>query len=136
MASPFADWQNAALIFAVPTGNLTTDEMGNPVLETAPLVVTTKLKALTGAAAAKVMQYPGVDTTAIALIGRCIEPMILPANVLPENWADCSFSGAEGYFFLASPINPPHGREGVGALIEQNAGTRIVGWFQTSRSQD
>lgn len=135
MGSPFDGFANTTLLFPVPTGEVTQDEVGNAISETTNVRVTATLKATTIRNADANRRSSSVDEGAMLLEGYCIAPSILPASVLPNNWADANWGGSPGYFYLTEPINPPYGRDGIGAIVEQSAGTKIVGWFQTSRSE-
>jgi hypothetical protein len=132
MISPYSNFENARLTFQIPTGNLIRDEVGNAVAETKSIKLTAILEMLALQSASKVLKQPGVDETALRLEGYCVSPAILDRRILPNNWAECVWSGIKGYFYLDTPINPPHGRQGIGALEEQAQGTKITGWFQVS----
>lgn len=136
MTTPFPDFvRNTTLVFDVPTGDLTQDDVGNAIAETTSIRVTATLKAKLPSYGAAIQRAPEVDETAMYLEGYCLEPMKLPLSILPKNWAKATWSNTPGFFYLNDPINPPYGREGIGAIVEQSAGTKIVGWFQTSRSE-
>ncbi len=137
MTLPFPDfgWQTT-LVFAVPTGDLTQDERGRaiPATNRIKVMATLKVKPLTFAHS-KIQRPPGIDERAVLLEGYCLEPVQLPHSSLPQTWAEATWSGKAGYFYLTDPLNPPYGREGLGALLEASAGTKIIGWFQTSRAE-
>ena len=137
MASPFPDFvRNTTLVFEVPTGELAQDEVGNAVAETTSIRVTAMLKVKTLTFSnSKIQRAPEIDESALLLEGYCLEPMVLPHSILPKNWAAATWSGQPGFFYLNDPINPPYGREGIGALVESSAGTKIIGWFQTDRAE-
>lgn len=136
MPTPFPSFvENATLLFDVPTGELTQDEVGNAIAETVSVRVTAMLKAKVPAYGVAIQRAPEIDEAATYLEGFCLEPMQLPLSILPKNWAKATWSGIPGFFYLNDPINPPYGREGIGAVLEQSAGTKIVGWFQTSRAE-
>lgn len=134
MSSPFSGIaENATLIFYVPTGSLSYDSLGNAVAATAPIPIVVKLKTQSAYQVARTEKQPGIDEAAILFEGICINPMILDARVLALNWADCIWNRQNGYFHLNAPINPPHGRDGIGAIIEPVLGTTFTGWFQEKR---
>lgn len=137
MPTPFPDFvENTTLVFDVPTGELTQDEVGNAIAETASIRVTAMLKVKTLTFSnSKIQRAPEIDEGALLLEGYCLEPMKLPLSILPKNWAEATWSGQPGYFYLNDPVNPPYGREGIGAVMEESAGTKIMGWFQTSRAE-
>ncbi|GEM_PF-5708880 len=136
MATPFPDFvRNTTLTFEVPTGDITFDEVGNAIAETTSIRVTAMLEAKVPAYGNTIQRAPEIDETALYLEGYCLEPMKLPLSILPKNWAVATWSGTPGFFYLNVPINPPYGREGIGAVMEESAGTKIVGWFQTSRAE-
>lgn len=135
MTSPFSDFVNATLHFQVATGSFTRDDVGNPVDVVQEETVTAMLKKLSAFSASQVNRLPGVDDTALLLEGYCVEPMILPDQVLAETVARATWSGLPGKFWLMSPVNPPYGKQGIGAISEAAAGTKIRGWFQVDRAQ-
>lgn len=132
MSSPYAGFENSVIIFPVQSGEVETDEFGNVVSVTRSVKVIAKLKQSSVVQQAKAGD---IDDNAILIEGFCVEPMVLPASIKTKTWATVDFSGTEGFFYLTDPINPPHGRLGIGAIMEQEAGTKIVGWFQVTRSQ-
>ncbi|MBD2075221.1 hypothetical protein H6F86_15215 [Phormidium sp. FACHB-592] len=54
---------------------------------------------------------------------------------MPQSWAEATWNGQPGYCYLTDPLNPPYGREGLGALLEASAGTKMMGWFQPSGAE-
>ena len=137
MNTPFPDFGwNTVLVFAVPTGALTQDELGHttPKINRIKVMATLKVKPLTFAHS-KRQRPPGIDEHALLLEGYCLEPAELPHSILPQSWAQATWSGQPGYFYLTDPLNPPYGREGLGSLLEASAGTKMMGWFQTSRAE-
>ena len=137
MTPPFPDfgWQTT-LVFAVPTGDLTHDERGQAIPATNRIKVMATLKVkLLSFAHSRIQRPPSVDERALLLEGYCLEPVRLPHSILPPSWAQATWSGQPGYFYLNNPLNPPYGREGLGALLEDSARTKMMGWFQTSRAE-
>lgn len=131
MPSPFAGLaENATMIFKIPSGAVTYDEVGNAVQGTTNVTVSVYLKKDERTSTPRLPQLPGVDESAFYCSGFCVDPMILPASVAPQTWAICTWSGINGFFYLDAPINPPHGREGIGAILESVQGTKLTGWFQ------
>jgi hypothetical protein len=133
--SPFSGFENAKITFTRSTGELGRDGVGNAIALTESIEVSAILKRPALLSASKRDNYPGVDASATKLEGCCVEPMILPEGVEPGNWFQCRWSDLDGWFLLESPINPPHGRSGIGAIEEETRGTKIVGWFQISRAK-
>lgn len=140
MASPFLGLaDNCTLNFNVPTGEIVADEVGNVVDEIRSLQVRAFLKKQSDAKAGLANRFnrlPGVAEDAWLLEGYCVSPMILPNSIAPQMIAIADFAGVKGQFVLVAPINPPYGRAGIGAIVEQSAGTKIVGWFQVSKHGD
>lgn len=126
--SPYAGLDNATLVFAVPTGSIATDELGNPIDATTPISVRCHLKAK--GTRKQIPTESGFDESALFLEGFCVDPMVLPQGVKAKTIAQAEFSGMSGSFWLLDPINPPYGREGIGAISEAAEGTKITGWFQ------
>lgn len=138
MASPFLGFANSTITFTIPDGTLTQDADGNAKPGERTVMATATLKTLPNV---KANRPKDVSEAALLLEGTLItvnnagkKSMLLPAGVLADNWFSAVFSGQSGYFFLMQPINPPYGRQGIGALIEKSAGTKIWGWFQISRN--
>ena len=123
-------------MFKVPTGDLTQEAVGPAGAATnrIKVIATLKVKPLTFSHS-KLQRPPELDASALLLEGYCLEPVQLPHSILPQTWAEATWSGQPGYFYLTDPINPPYGREGLGALLEESIGTKIMGWFQTSRAE-
>lgn len=134
MSSPFLEFTNATIAVTYPTGELGRDEVGNAIALLKTQNVSAKLKMLPLQSARKRDQSPGVDASAILMEGHCVEPMLLPRAVEPENWFRATWDDREGWFYLLSPINPPHGRTGIGRVMEEVEGTKIIGWFQVNRN--
>jgi len=136
MITPFPDfsWQTT-LVFKVPTGDLT-QAAGGPASAATnriKVIATLKVKPLTFSHN-KLQRPPELDVSALLLEGYCLEPVQLPPSILTQTWAEVTWSGQTGSFYLTDPLNPPYGREGLGALLEASAGTKIMGWFQPSRA--
>ena len=66
---------------------------------------------------------------ALLLEGYCLEPVQWSHSLLPQTWAAATWSDQPGYFDRSDPLHPPYGREGLGALVEARAGTKMMGWF-------
>ncbi|MBD2018659.1 hypothetical protein H6F43_00480 [Leptolyngbya sp. FACHB-36] len=116
------------LILSVPTGSIATDELGNPIDATIPKPVRCYLKSK--GTRKQIPTESGFDESALFLEGFCVEPMILPLEIQAKTIAQAQFGGMAGAFWLLAPINPPYGREGIGAISEATEGTKITGWFQ------
>ncbi len=134
MISPFHGFANTALQFPTLTDLLERDEAGNVrAIAGPPLLISANLKQLSLFTASQAIRQPGVNDSAILLQGWCVEPMILPLTIRANTWAIATWSSVEGHFYLNAPLNPPYGREGIGAVVEAEAGTKISGWFQEFR---
>jgi len=81
MPSPFSPFQNAILTFQVPTNIVTTNAVGNRVVQTTPVEILAMLKPVKNAA--EVQRYLGDDSSAELMKGYLIEPLQLPANLHP-----------------------------------------------------
>lgn len=128
MASPYQDFVNGSVIF-LGAGPPSPNSVGNVsmVLESI----------LTVAVYAKIAdkrpdKFRPVTAPEGAIAYECIavSPMVLPPEIKPLQTAIATLSGEEGKLILEeSPLNPPYGREGVGALLEEQGGTKFYGWF-------
>nr|WP_290224176.1 hypothetical protein [Trichocoleus desertorum] len=127
--SPFAAIANATITFQIPArGAATTDDVGNVVLTTAPLKVVAYLKKLNLQSASRIRPLPGLDDKSIYYEGYAINPMRLPAEIKVGMKAPVMM-GRDSGFFLINEINADFGSDGIGALLEAAAGTKIAGWF-------
>ncbi|MBE9178601.1 hypothetical protein IQ268_08520 [Oculatella sp. LEGE 06141] len=128
MSGVFAGFENAQIVFETLGEDSEADEFGNSAPVCNQRSVSAKLK-LASESTQRLLQHdPQVERDAIALEGHCITPMILPLNITEETEATLTFNRRSGRFRLVL-INPPYGREGIGAIVEQATGTKIVGWF-------
>lgn len=136
MRSEFLGLENATLFFQVLTEDTEPDAFGNvpaPVFK--PRKVDAFLKVTTNPDVVRTLQNdPRTEADSIALKGYCVEPMILPSVIAEEMEAELTFNRRPGKFILIN-INPPYGRDGIGGLIEKEAGISIVGWFTPDRQQ-
>ncbi|MBD2037715.1 hypothetical protein H6F86_25785 [Phormidium sp. FACHB-592] len=105
MTTPFSNFGwHTVLVFAVPTGALTQDELGqaipksNRIKVMAPL----KVKPLTFAHS-RIQRPPGMDERALLLEGYCLEPVPLPHSILPQTWAEATWSGQPGLLLPHGP---------------------------------
>lgn len=133
MPSPFKTFENATLLFEVPTGQTTTDDRGNVIDEIKTIRIKAFLKKADDALARQVNRTQEIDNAAWLLSGYATEPMILPASIKPNARATVTFAGHEGLFILLGPINGAYGREGIAAIQEGVTGTKISGFFQVQR---
>lgn len=131
MTSPFASLENAVIQFSRNTGGISRDNDGNPVPIVQILPVTAILKQQKYKTASKTDRIPGVDQSAIALEGWCINPVRLPDNVSPDRWYQCRWNGTEGWIYIEGPIGGDYGQaQGIGAIVNDATGTKISGVFQ------
>jgi hypothetical protein len=127
--SPFAAIANATITFQIPArGATTTDDVGNVVTATAPFKVVVYLKKLNLLSASRIRPMPGLDDKSTYYEGYAINPMRLPAEIKVGAKAPATL-GRESGFFLINEINADFGSDGIGALLEAAAGTKIAGWF-------
>lgn len=128
MSSPFKSFENAVLIFQVPTGNVTTNSVGNRVVETGPVELKAMLKPVKDAA--EVQFYVGDDETSELMSGYLTEPTVLPASVHPPIEGTCEVKTAigvtrTGHFKLLPHTNNPY-------LVSLNIAflSKIIGIFR------
>ena len=129
MTSPFSAIANATITFQIPArGSVTTDDVGNVVLATAPFKVVVYLKKLNLLSASRIRPLPGLDDRSTYYEGYTVSPMQLPAEIKVGMKAPATL-GRESGHFLINEINADFGSDGIGALLEAAAGTKIAGWF-------
>lgn len=134
--SPFAGLENAQLSFLLLSSATAVDELGNaaPVYNSQPIAA--YLKIVTNTKTQNLLQANAqVEPNSIALEGWCVSPTLLPETVQEETDATAVFNRQQGLFRLVL-INPPYGRDGIGAMVQAEAGTQIVGWFIPDRQAD
>lgn len=131
--SPLTIAQNSTIEFLLPTGQLTQDEVGNVIDKKKIYIQKAYLKKRN--IQDKTIYIPTDSENLIYVEGYCVQPKKLDLRVNPDQWGVCNYGGLKGRFYLMAPINPPHGREGIGAIIEQAVGTKISGWFQPSKDR-
>ncbi|MBD3882173.1 hypothetical protein IFO70_10420 [Phormidium tenue FACHB-886] len=133
MDSPFIGYENATLTFGQLTTETTTDDFGNSMPLFVPLPIVSMLRLVTNPAIDRLLQaQQQIEADGLALEGYCVDPMVLPMEVMEQTEANTTFNNVPGKFVLTL-INPPYGRYGIGALIEAEAGTKIAGWFVPNR---
>jgi len=130
MVSPFCCKPNATLTFEVVTDAIAPGN-ANFSLETKLIKVQAFMKSASGRAAIQFQRLVGVDDAAIMVEAFCVSPQVLPATVVGESIAGCTFGGLKGKLYLHPFINPPFGR---GHQLELRMGTRLIGWLQVARS--
>lgn len=130
MTSPYTGIaENGTVTFSVPTGATTTDRNGNPVAVTEQLTVVCKVKQRS----MRQQDLPGSNPDQIRVEVICINPMVLDSRVQGGAIADIAFDQLTGKLTLDPLINPPHGREGIGKILEQEAGTMLTGIMQITK---
>jgi len=130
MPSPFYCKPNATLTFEVATDAIA-DDTANFTLETKLIKIQAFMRSASSSTASQFSRLPGIDDASIMVEAFCVLPQVLPATVVEESIAGCTFGGLKGKLYLHPFINPPFGR---GHEIESRMGTRLIGWFQLSRS--
>lgn len=119
-SSPFSGLQNTVLLFEVASARTTDPLTGNrPKLEPQQVEIQAML---TEKKDPKVERSPGVDGQAIYLEGYAVNPTELPANIRPNTWAEATWSGYRGQFYLLLTGRSPFG-------VEAATGDKIRGWF-------
>jgi hypothetical protein len=131
--SAFSELENTIIWFESAVGDLVENESGN----ISPAVLTTKVTGFFEQSQKQNIgdrvQIPGINLNSIYIEGYCVDPEILPLHIKSGGWYPCNFSGADGHIFILDPINPPYGRSGLGAIIEESTGTRLTAIFQSGR---
>lgn len=129
MPSPFRNFVNAEITF-LAVFNESENEVGN--IEFSDLVEIATVTAYVKEAGKRPEKHkpPGIAETAIAYECIAVEPMVLPPEIKPLNKARATISGVPGELTLENGlINPPYGRQGVGAITEKSVGTKFFAWF-------
>jgi hypothetical protein len=134
--SPFSEFANCTLRFQVLGSGIVLDALGNrsPEIIEVPVLAMLKLVSAYSLGLRTLQENQRTEDDSVAIGGYCVEPMILPHTIQHGSTAQATFNNQEGEFRLML-INPPHGREGIGAVLEQEAGTKIMGWFIPDRSK-
>ena len=79
MVSPFSTFANATITFNLPTGVVTTNSVGNKVVQTSPLAFTAMLKPVRDTG--EVNHYIGDDDVSELMKGYLIEPKSFPPTL-------------------------------------------------------
>lgn len=79
MPSPFLGFDNATLIFQIPTGTYAINSTGGRTPVTAPVSIRALLKPVRDVA--QIQYYLGADQTSELMRGYLVEPMSLPAGL-------------------------------------------------------
>lgn len=79
MVSPFAGFANATLTFNLPTGVVTSNAMGNRVVQTSPSAFTAMLSPVKDTG--EVNHYLGDDDVSELMRGYLIEPLRFPVTL-------------------------------------------------------
>lgn len=128
MLSPYRNFVNAEITF-LKAGIPTTNAAGNITTRLVPLITVTAFVKAVDKRPDK-HRPEGIPESAIAYECIAVSPMVLPPEIKPLQRAIAKISGEEGEFILENgPLNPPYGREGLGASLEQRTGTKFYGWF-------
>jgi hypothetical protein len=134
--SPFSEFANCTLIFQVAGTGVKLDALGNrsPQLDEISVLAMLKIVSAYSLDLRSLQQYQRIEADAVALSGYCVQPNVLPLAIVHGAIAKLTFNQQPGEFRLML-INPPYGREGIGAILEQEAGSKIIGWFIPDRSK-
>ena len=128
MLSPYRNFVNAQITF-LKAGKPTTNSAGNVSTPLEPSITVQAYVKVQDKRSDK-HRPEGVSEDAIAYECIAVEPMILPPEIKPLQKAKVVISGEVGEFILENGlINPPYGREGLGATLEERSGTKFYGWF-------
>lgn len=127
MSSPYAEFENATIAFEIAKRTAGTNAAGNRKITQEIQPVRACLKV----GKPKNDRPASVPESAEFWEGHAIDPMILPPELKPLASGKAELSGYSGKFTLDSgTLNAPHGRAGIGALMEEAQGTFFSGWFE------
>lgn len=134
MTSPLKGFENCVLLFQALTTATEVDAFGNavPLMRSIPVSAAMKLTTNVDLDMKFLQHNQRQEDDAIAISGYCVSPTQLPLEVREETTARLTFNGRPGRFLL-SFINAPYGREGIGLILEQSVGTKLLGWFMPDR---
>jgi hypothetical protein len=133
MSSPLNGFANCTLNFSVPSTQTELDTFGNTVSVSRSLPVVAMMKILIAGLELRLLQQNRrEEDDAIALSGYCVSPMSLPVEIEEQSTAKVTFNGRRGEFWLVL-INPPYGRAGIGSILNEAIGTKLLGWFVPDR---
>jgi hypothetical protein len=135
--SPFKRLQNATITFTALASAPTANALGNLTVTTRNITVTAYLelkdhhpKDNRPEGVPIISDYFEGHATSIDGVESAI---ILPPQIHPLSKGEAMISGERGSFTMdGSIINPPYGREGIGAILERKTGTKFGGWFVRS----
>lgn len=129
MLSPYRNFVNAEITFLKQMSQSTNADGNVRFGESVPILTITAYVKEVGKRPDK-HRPEGVAETAIAYECLAVSPMILPPEIKPLQKATARISGEEGEFILENGLlNPPYGRQGLGAKLEQRTGTKFYGWL-------
>lgn len=143
MTSPFEGLTNAVLLFQSVNAIAGTNSTGNPILNATVNATTAFLRLDSKRPKGEIPEgllapadaFKGYVVSSYPELSDDSTPMILPPDILPLSQAVAKIGRDWGVFVLdAGLINPDYGRDlGIGALLEEAAGTKITGWFKRQR---
>ena len=127
-SSPYEGLVNAQIVFSVPDGAAPVNAAGNAKIVHVDITVRAYLKFDSKAAKKNIPdRFP---EWAQSYSGYAVEPMRLPSSITPLTRGTATIGSEEGEFILEGTLlNPPYGRDGIGAIAEGVTGTKFSGWF-------
>ncbi len=121
--SPFSDFRTYLLSFQVSAGTTTDASTGNFGDDTSFDAVELRCT-LKASSDPRVVRLVGADATAVALSGRCVEPMAIPPNLRPGLTSTLVINEVTGVFTLGPTWPSPL------AEVDEALGQRIVGTWK------
>jgi hypothetical protein len=118
--TPDPDAVNAVLVFPDTTGELVQNEVGNWVPSEATITIECALKS---DSRPKEQYYPGINANEEPLRGRCVNPVLLPAQLTAGSEAQATINGKPGSFRLVRVLESPYS-------VAEVTGDRIEGIFR------
>lgn len=128
MPSPFTPFENALLVFNIPTGAVTKNALGNRVSQTAAVEIRAMLKPVRDAA--EVSYYIGDDDSAELMSGYLIAPLQLPANLHPPAEGKATIKTALGKTEVGTFELKPSSQSPYIAGAKVNFLCKIIGVFR------
>ena len=128
MPSPFTAFTNATITFKLPTGVVSTNNLGNRVIETSLIVVKAMLKPVKDSAT--VNYYLGDDDSAELMSGYLTEPTTLPTYLKPPTEGAIVISTAVGRSEAGTFKLLPRSQSPILSSLNIDSLTKIIGIFR------
>lgn len=122
--SPLTDFANATFVWQVPVTGSTVDPLtGNRLVNRQAVTVQFVLNQKGDRSSDRSSIAPGLDSSAVYLEGRTVDPLILPVSIKAGTWGKGKWAGHKGQFLLLSFAPNSWG-------ASELVGLKIRGWFQ------